>query len=89
MHNDTVADDALDTLAQNTGRDQVQYRLLAIDNQCMPGIVTALKAHHAGHLFGQQIDDLALAFVTPLGADDDYIFSHPVRPLSAHESQQH
>ncbi len=36
-----------------------------------PGIVAALKAHHRLHLIGQQIDDLALALVAPLQADDD------------------
>jgi hypothetical protein len=37
----------------------------------VPGIVAALKAHDRRRLLGQQIDDLALALVTPLGADDD------------------
>jgi hypothetical protein len=42
----------------------------------MTRVVTALKAGHARHFVGQQIDDLALALVAPLGADDDYVLVH-------------
>jgi hypothetical protein len=38
--------------------------------------VAALKAHYTGDTIRQQIDDLALAFVTPLGTDDDYVSTH-------------
>jgi hypothetical protein len=36
----------------------------------MAGIVTALKAHDALGHFSQPVDQLALAFVAPLGAND-------------------
>jgi len=36
----------------------------------MAGIMAALEAHHDIGALRQPIDDLALAFVTPLGADD-------------------
>jgi hypothetical protein len=35
-------------------------------------IVAALEAHHDIGAVAQPIDDLALAFVAPLGADDDH-----------------
>src|ERR1700691_5364760 len=35
--------------------------------------MAALEAHHDVGLFGQPIDDLALAFIPPLGADHDNI----------------
>jgi hypothetical protein len=35
------------------------------------GVVTALEAHHALGVVRQPVHDLALALVTPLGADDD------------------
>jgi hypothetical protein len=38
--------------------------------------VAALKAHYALRVIGQPIDDLAFAFVAPLGADDYYVFCH-------------
>src|SRR5712691_5045971 len=39
----------------------------------MAGIVTALEAHDDVGLLRQPVDDLALPFVAPLGADDDNI----------------
>src|SRR4051794_19068711 len=39
----------------------------------MAGIVAALEAHDDVGLFRQPVDDLALPFVAPLGADDDNI----------------
>jgi hypothetical protein len=35
----------------------------------MPGVVTALVTSDDLEMFGEQINDLALAFVSPLGAD--------------------
>ena len=46
-------------------------RSLAVDHERVAGVVTALEAHHRGGALGEQIDDLALAFVAPLGADHD------------------
>ena len=42
----------------------------------MPGIVTAVETHHAVDVFGEPVNDLALAFVTPLGANHHDIFRH-------------
>src|ERR1700720_1084463 len=39
----------------------------------MAGIVAALEAHDDVSLLRQPVDDLALPFVAPLGADDDDI----------------
>ena len=47
----------------------------SVDHQSMAGIMAALKAHHRGGAFGQQIDHLAFALVTPLGADHDYVLA--------------
>jgi len=35
------------------------------------GIVAALETHYCADFFGQQIDDLALAFIAPLGAENN------------------
>jgi len=42
-----VADQTHDVLAQDAGRNQVQHGLLAIDHQCVAGIVSALKTRHS------------------------------------------
>jgi hypothetical protein len=39
----------------------------------MPGVGPALIAHNHVGIFGQDIDDLALAFIPPLRADNDKI----------------
>ena len=54
----------------------MQYCFLAADNQRVAGVVTALKTHDTRNLIGQQIDNLALTFVTPLGADNDDVLTH-------------
>jgi hypothetical protein len=53
----------------------VQGGLDAIDDQGVTGVVSPLKAHHALGTLGQPVDQLALAFIAPLGADDDDIAS--------------
>ena len=73
---DTVADVASHGRMQDTGRNQAQDGLLATDHQRVTGVVAALEAHDALRVVGQPIDDLALAFVTPLGADDDDVLCH-------------
>src|SRR5437868_8115155 len=47
----------------------------------MAGIVAALEAHDDIGLLRQPVDDLALPFVAPLGADDDNIGHSRVFPL--------
>jgi hypothetical protein len=74
--NDAIADQAAHPIAQDTGRNQVQDRLLAVDDQCMPGVVPPLKTHDGRGAIGEQIDDFSLALITPLGANDDDILTH-------------
>ena len=46
---------------------------IVVDDERMAGVMAALKAHHDVGLDRQPIDDLALAFVAPLGADHHHI----------------
>jgi hypothetical protein len=75
QHN-PITDQTLHALAQNAGRNQVQNRLLAINNQCMVGIMPTLKACYRCNSLGQQVDDLAFAFVAPLRAQNNYVSTH-------------
>ena len=59
--------------AQDARRQQRQLVGFAVDDERMAGIVTALEAHDDIGLLRQPVDDLALPFVAPLGADDDNI----------------
>ena len=67
----TVADDAFFIGAENAGGNQVQDVLVAVEDDGMPGVVPALVTRHHVGLFGEQIDDLALPFISPLHSDDD------------------
>jgi hypothetical protein len=49
----------------------MQGGFYAIDDQRMASVMTALKAHHALGTLSEPVDQFALAFVTPLGSDDD------------------
>ena len=65
-------------------RQQRQLVGVAVDDQRMAGIVAALEADHDVGLLGQPVDDLALAFVAPLGADHDHIgHEDPFEPHDA------
>ena len=44
--------------------------LMIADHERVPGVMAALEAHHHVGAARQPIDNLALAFVAPLGADD-------------------
>ena len=60
----------------------MQNRFLTVDDQGVASVMTALKAHHGRGTVGQEINNLALAFVTPLGADHYHIFTHGTSTLS-------
>src|SRR5262249_30500428 len=56
---------------EDAGRDQVQHRLLAVHHERVAGVVAAVEAHDHVRVRREEIDDLALTLVAPLGADDD------------------
>ena len=69
---DAVADQALHAAdAGCPDGNQREHRLHAVDYERMAGVVPALESRHRADALGEQVDDLALAFVAPLGADDD------------------
>ena len=69
----TIADIALHTSPHDSTGDQVQSGLHPIDHQSMTCVVSPLKAHYALGAFSQPINELPLAFVTPLGTDHNYV----------------
>src|SRR5262249_21009676 len=53
-------------------RHEVGHQLLAADHQRVAGVGAATVANDDLGTLGEQVDDLALAFIAPLGADDDH-----------------
>ena len=68
-----VADDGELAPAHHARGQQRQLVGRAVDHQRMAGIVAALEADDDVGLFGQPVDDLALALVAPLGPDHYHI----------------
>ena len=66
-----VADHAAAALAQHAAGNQLQDELLAVDGDRVSGIVAAGIARHDLEALGENVNDLAFAFVAPLGADDN------------------
>ena len=64
---------ALAAAAQHARRDEVRDQLLPVDDERVAGVGAAAVADHDVGELGVEVDDLALAFVAPLGADDDYV----------------
>ena len=66
-----VADDAGGVGVEDSRRDQVETEFLAGADHGVPGVVAALRPDdHVGPL-GEEVDDLTLALVSPLPADED------------------
>ena len=55
---------------QRSRGNEVKDGFLAVHHQCVTGVVAALKADDDVGVVREEIDDLALAFVSPLSADD-------------------
>ena len=66
-----IADEARPAGMQNAGGDQVQHMLAAADDDGVAGVAAALVAHDQVGLRGQHVDDLAFAFIAPLGANEN------------------
>ena len=79
IDDDAVADDRQFAGPHHARGQQAQLVLDIADDDGVAGIVAALKADHDIGALRQPVDDLALALVAPLGADDGDI-AHPAPP---------
>ena len=71
IEDDTVPDGAAHAGVQYAARHLVEHERLGADVHRMPGVRAALVAHHPIGTLGQDVDELALALIAPLGADYD------------------
>src|SRR5580698_898402 len=55
---------------RHAARNQLQHKLFSVDDDGVAGIVAASIAGNDGEILRQNVDDLAFAFVAPLGADN-------------------
>ena len=71
VHHHAVADDAHHRIMEDTGGNQVQDVLLAVDDNGMARVVAPLIARNHVHLRGHVVHDFSLSFISPLATYDD------------------
>ena len=71
VDNHSVADDRCHMLVEHPAGNELECERLAVDDQRVTGVVTALVAHDVLAFLGDYVDDTAFAFIAPLGAYDD------------------
>ncbi len=70
IDDNAVADDAGEGGVEDAGRNQAQDELPPADIHGVPRVVSALRPGDDGESRRQQVDDLALSLVAPLGTDN-------------------
>jgi hypothetical protein len=66
-----VADDGGDVGVEDAARDQLEGERLLAHHDGVARVVAALVADDHAHLLGEEVGELPLALVPPLGADHD------------------
>ena len=71
VDNDAVADDGGDAFGEDSGGQEVQRVLFAVNNDGVAGIVASVELHDEVGVLAELVSGLAFAFVAPLGAEHD------------------
>jgi hypothetical protein len=72
VDDDAVPDRAGLARVEDPRGDQVELEGLPVADDRVAGVVTALEADDEVRLLGEQVGDLSLALIAPLGSDYDY-----------------
>src|SRR5271166_5597749 len=70
MYDNSVADDTVDPLAKNAGRDQRELVCHSLVNDRVPCVGPSLITHDDVVLVAEKVDSLSLRLVTPLETHD-------------------
>ncbi len=68
VEDDTIADDSSAAGAQDAAGDELQHVFFAVNDDGVTGVVASSIAGDHIELLGEDVDDLTLAFVAPLGS---------------------
>ena len=71
VNNDAVTDDGGDAFGEDSGGQEVQRVLFAVNNDGVSGVVTSVELHDEVGVLAELVSGLAFAFVAPLGAEHD------------------
>ena len=86
IDHDAVANHAGDAGMQDARRDQAQDELRAVDIDRVPGVVPPLLSRDDREVRRQQIDNFALALITPLRAENGQIHKSLQSPVISRRS---
>ena len=78
---DTVPKEASLPVVEDTRRDLMEHKLIFPNMHRVPGVSAPLVSYDDVYTFGENIDDLPLALITPLATD-----YYGATPLSSHGS---
>ena len=78
VHYDAVADYAVLAVVQNARGHEVENVFLVSDDDGMARVRAALEADYDIRFLGQEVNNLALAFIAPLGANEYSIHNWPI-----------
>jgi hypothetical protein len=70
IKDNAISNDAAATGAQHAARDELQDKLLAVNDDGVAGVVSAGVTGYNRKVFRENVDDLAFAFIAPLGANE-------------------
>jgi hypothetical protein len=71
VYDDAVADQTDALRVHEPGREQVERKGLAVCNDGVPSVVSACASRADVNLVAKHVDELALALIAPLRAEDD------------------
>ena len=69
----TAADEAQHAVVEDPGRDVMQRVAHSAEDHRVAGVRPALVARHDGEVRREEVDDLPLPLVAPLGPDDRHV----------------
>jgi len=72
---------------QDARRNQAKDRLASLDDERVPGVVSALEAGDEGKIRREQIDDFSFAFIAPLRAENREVYGRTTILLRNRRSQ--
>ena len=78
IHHNAVADHAMLAVVQDTRGNEVENVFLVSDDDGMARVRAALEADNDIRFLGQEVNNLALAFIAPLGANEYSIHNWPI-----------
>ena len=71
VDDDAVADDGSDAFGEDSGGQEVQRVLFAVDHDGVSGVVASVELDDEVGVLAELVSGLAFAFVAPLGAEHD------------------